>query len=733
MPNHVGYHNQPSEAIESGIPIQKDDKLHPFGLLWSELEGHPTRQTQPSNVPSTIGMPSHLMSPGRVSPFGGGPEQSLDESWSNLYDKGPMSNSNMFGDTLEAQRFTHHDQELNHRELAEQMMSRQLQQQHIQQRNLLSQLNHLNESPLEQVPGRASLHQQLANQPLSELEHMLALQQQRQLELQQQRQLELQQHHLQPQQQQQQQLQQILMQEQQSQARQLLLEQFLHSREPGFAQSHIDPSTGLDQRLLKQHLLRESQGHLHQPSRHSDPYLEQLIQAKMGQAAHQDRQADLLELMQHTRHEQFRSQQLLQQQEQLQARQMPMGLRQRMEMGEGRPIGSVWPVDEADQFLRNPVGSQRAHSAAFSPPPFSPLDMLQQQQRAQQEEQLREIERNLQLQERLKRGHFDPGTIPFERAMSLQGGGGPNVNMELANAMARLQGLDIQDPNSHVRTAGQLGSLSSGSLSHHPHHPFVHNEFNTSHFDAEGRWPDSDGRMSNDWMESHIQQLHHNAEQQKREQQFDEDNSKRLLMELLHQKSNHQPTQPLNMNEGPPFDRRAPSGFFPGSNSAEHLFNLAHERDVGLANAAAIPSFVNVPAEQTQFLVTDEQAHGFESSGRLTGRSNSGIVMEGESMYPGISRSSSLVYSNPDMSGNCYIDREFSEMEGKNWAPKVEDMMKGSAMEMSESMSKQHGVVAMDGRELPASSINRQSSIGVAGKISGFTSGNPLKFFGGGK
>ncbi|KNA25616.1 hypothetical protein SOVF_004840 isoform B [Spinacia oleracea] len=711
--NHAGYHTHPNEMKETGMAIQKDDKLHPFGLLWSELEGNPTRQAQPSSISSTIGMPGHLMghSSGRVGPFGGVSDQNIEDSWSNFYDRSPIPSSNMFGDSLESQHFSHLDQEPNHRELAEQILSRQFQQQqHIQERNLMSQLAHLNGSPHEQMSGRGSLHQQLANQPLSELEHMLVLQQQR--ELQQQRQMELQ-HHLQPQQQQQQ-LQKILMEEQQSQARHQMLEQFLHGREPGFAQSHIDPGSGLDQMLLKQHLLRDSHPHLHQPSRHSDPYLEQLIQAKIGHSNHQDRQTDLLGLMQHSRHEQFRSQQMMQQ-EQHQPRQMPMSLRHRLEMGEGRQIGSVWPVEEAEQFLRNPAGSQRSHSAAFSPPPFSPLDMLQQQHRAQQEEKLREMER-FQLQEQLKRGLYDPGTLQYERAMSLQGGGS-GVNLEMANAMARLQGLDIQDPNNHGHS-GQLGSLGSGTHSHHPHHSFVSNDFNTSHFDAEGRWPDSDNRVPNDWIESHIQQLHLNAEQQKREQQLDEDNSKRLLMELLHQKSNHQPTQPLNINESALLERRTQSGFFSGSNSAEHLFSLAHERDIGLGNPAAVPSFVNIPAEQNQFRLADEQDGGFDNSGRLIGRSNSGMVMEGEAMYPGIGRSSSLIFPNSDMTGNSYNDREFSEVEGKKWPPKIEDMVKGSMMDIPENMSKQHGAATFDGREMPA--INKHSSIGVAAGQGGF-------------
>ncbi|XP_057542968.1 protein ESSENTIAL FOR POTEXVIRUS ACCUMULATION 1-like isoform X2 [Amaranthus tricolor] len=686
--NIAGYHNFPNETRKTCMPIQKDDKLHPFGLLWSELEGNPTRQSQPMNMPSTMGMsgPLFVHSPSAPSHFGG--DQNIDETWSNFHDKAPISNAHIFWDSLDTQQFSHHDQESNHRELAEHIISRQLQQQQqqqqrIQQRNRLSQLSHLNQSLLDQVPGRASLHQQLSNQPLSELERIMALEQQRQLELQ---------HHLQ-----QQQLQKIFLQEQESQARQLH-EQFFHGPEAGFAHSRIDPTTSLDQILLKQHL-RDSQTHLHQSSRHSDPILEQLIQAKLGHTTHQDRQADLLEMMQHTRNEPFRSHQMLQQ-EQLQAQQMSMGVRHRLEMGEGSPTGSVWPVEEAEHFLRNPVGSQRAHSAAFSPPPFSPLDMLHQQQHREKEEQLRDFERNL-LQERLNRGLYDPG-------MPMQGGvsGG---NLELANAMARLQGLDIQDPNSHVRSAGQLGSFNSGTHTHHAHHPYVPNEFNT-HFDVEGHWHDNDSRMSNDWMDSYMHQLDVHPEQQKREQLHGEDNSKRLLLELLHQKTNNQPTQPLSLNDRAPSERRTPSGFFTGSSSAEHLFNLAHDHDVSLASPASVPSFLNMPAEQTQ--LRDEQRGGVDPSG-LSGRSNSGLVVEAESIYPGISKNSSLIYNIVDMSGSSYIDREFSE-EGKKWAPKVEDLVNLSVIDMSESPSKQPDVALIDEREIQASSINRQNSIGVA-------------------
>ncbi|KAJ8451490.1 hypothetical protein Cgig2_018124 [Carnegiea gigantea] len=393
---------------------------------------------------------------------------------------------------------------------------------------------------------------------------------------------------------------------------------------------------------------------------------------------------------------------------------MSMGLRQRPELGEGRPIRSVWPGDEAEQVLRNPGVSQRANSSAFTPPAFNPLEMFQQQQRASHEEQLREYERNLQLQERLKRGLYDSGALPFERPMSLPGGG-PGINLDMMNAMARLQGLDIQDPNSQIRPARPLGSFKSSTLSHQSHHPFVPNEFGISHFDTEGHWPDIDSHMPNDWVESHIQRLQLNAEQQKREHQLDEENSKRMLMELLHQNSIRQSAQLLK--EGV-MERMTPSGFFPGSSTSEHLFSL-HDCDAALNNRAAVASFPNIAGEQTQLQLSEEHAGGLDSSRRLPDRSNSGIAMEGESIYPGLGQSSTLLYATTSMSGNSGTDTEFSEMEGKRLVSKLEDITRGS-VEISEIMSKQSVMLLPDGREIPAGSINRQSSHGIAGGQTAF-------------
>ena len=44
--NHTSYTSRPVDFMEPGIPDPSNNKLHPFGLLWSELEGTNTRHNQ---------------------------------------------------------------------------------------------------------------------------------------------------------------------------------------------------------------------------------------------------------------------------------------------------------------------------------------------------------------------------------------------------------------------------------------------------------------------------------------------------------------------------------------------------------------------------------------------------------------------------------------------------------------------------------------------------------------
>ncbi|GAB2297735.1 hypothetical protein Dimus_031822 [Dionaea muscipula] len=716
--NPVSHSSHPNDLKEVGMHMQNDDKLHPFGLLWSELEVTHPRQSQTS-----IGTPGHLSGNlgGRAASFDEVSDAQITEnSWSNFYGKGPITNANMNWDTMDAHHLAHMEQDTNHLEFDEHHILRQLQQQHLQQGHRLSHATHLNDVAMEQGASRNSIHQQLTNQSKQDLEHILALQQQ------QQRQLEIRQ---QIQQQQQFHQQQILMQEQQLRARQLLLEQLHHRplHESGFTQPHVDVSGAnsiLDPALLKQRLAQELQHRSQHHSRHTDPYLEQLIQAKLGEVVRQEHQSDVLELMERARHEELRSleHQILQREQQ--ARQLAMGLRQRAEMDEARPVGTVWPMDEAERFLRNTAGSHRGHTAVISP-----LEVFQQQQRSAHDDQLIQFERTLKLQERLQRGLYDPGALPYEHLPSFPAGAG--MNLDLISPMARIQGLDIQDPITQVGNSGQLSSFSSNS--HTQQHPYVPNEFPASNFDAtERRWSEGDNFRPNGWIESQIHQRHLNGLQQKGEFDinmnsevrnswsstgYDEENSKRLLMELLNKNSSYPSSQPYEASNGLAFEGKATSGFFSGPSSRDHMFSLVQDREAGLNNSGGGASYMS--GEQSQLQLVEESSGGFESSGRHV-RSNSGMLMERDAIFPSINLNPQTMHHSSNMIGKPYLDRNLSEVEGKKLLSRIEGMAKGSASEMQEGTPKQAAISSIDGAEIPTSSTVRHNPSGIAGGQGGF-------------
>ncbi|XP_021976220.1 protein ESSENTIAL FOR POTEXVIRUS ACCUMULATION 1 isoform X1 [Helianthus annuus] len=462
-------HAVPTDLTEPGAPSQNDNKMHPFGLLWSELEGSSLRKDQPSKIPYTSGIQQQHM-----NPVGGVAD----------YRRNTLAESNLYQDAMSASNM---NQEANHFGLAEKLRSQHIQQQLLQQHNLLSS-SHLNE---QRFPGQ-------------DVDHFLALQLQHQQQ-QQQRQIQLQQ--------------QMLLKEQQSR-QQMLLEQLVHNQRSrtDVPRSH----NALDQMLLKQQILSEMQQR------------EQLIQ--QANYGHQGHTNDLMEMMMRAKHEQ----QLLQRE---QLRQL--ALRQRVEMEEERQLGTDW-------FHR--VNSPGLGSSDLS----------------QLERNLSMQERNLSMQERIQHGLYDSNPLPFERSLSMPGGG-PGINLDVA------------------------GRFSSTNNSLNP------NNFRSSHLDM------MEGPISNEWMESRIQQLHINNEKQKREMEArrnseeqsqwmssgtSDDTSKRLLMELLHQKPSNQPTEPLDINSGlnsglnhHPFGVVGSYGSSPGTTMNDNIMGFkAHEESLGPLN-----------------------------------------------------------------------------------------------------------------------------------------------------
>ncbi|KAJ9563952.1 hypothetical protein OSB04_009112 [Centaurea solstitialis] len=718
--NYMNNHTVPADFTEPGMQNKSDNRSHPLGLLWSELEGSGLRNDKPSKAPFMGGIQQQLVNPPsqRVSPFNTLPDSThAADAWPDIYRRNAMSDPNLYRDAMDTRQLTHMD-EASDFDLSEKLRSHQIQQQLLQQHNLLNSHPHLNELMLDQVQGRGPINpQHLAGQTGQDLDHFLALQlqqqQQRRIELHQQQQLQS--HQLNQQQ--------MLLKEQQS--RQLLLEQLAQNQmREGRGQSRADvarSNNALDQILLKHQILNE----LHQRSqRHPqsvDPSIEHLVQAKYGQLPHQGHPNDILELIAHAKHGQMPSlEHHMLQHEQFQGRQLPMGLRQRIEMEEERRLGSAWPLDETSQFLRNSGGLHRTNSAGLSP-----LDLYQQQRLSPEE--LNHLERNFSLQERLQQGVYEP-SLSFERSMP---GGGPVMNFDV-NSMAQAQKLDMQEFNAPLHHANQVGGFSSGILSHQSQHPLASNHFHPSHLGAmEGPWSESNGQMPNDWIESRIQQLHIDNGRHKREMEMrrvsedpslwmsagtNDDPSKRLLMELLHQKPDNQSNEMLGVNNVVPFESAESFGSYPAMNS-NHSFNLLNQEG-GISHPFGVASYGPNSGIGQQVRLVDETVLGLEGKDRMLPRSSSGAMHEGSPFFSDVNESSQAAFTNSNIVGMSAMERGLFDMEGKRRLLKSEgSMVKGVAAESQEAIVQQCGDTALDHAEMP-NNIGRLASPGTGGNKS---------------
>lgn len=706
----------PNEMTDPGMSNQNDSKMNPFSLLWSELESTYTRSEQAP--PFSGGAQEKLVNagPGRLSPFGAMTNPAhAPEAWNDAYGSNSHSNSNLYQDVMDGRHSSRMDQEFNQFDLAEKLLQQQLQQQHLQPHGVMPSHNtHMNDAMLEGGPASKLMHhKQLANQMGQDVEHILALQrqQQRQIQLQQQQQLQ--------QQEQFHQQQMLLKEQQQSQARQALLEQLLQSqmRESGRGQSRIDslrPNAALEQALLKQQILNDRQQRTQFPSRHPDPSLEQLIQAKFGQVPHQGHQNDLMELLSRGRHGQIHplDQQIIQQ-DQLHGRQLPLGLRQRLEMEE-RPMNPGWSLDEASQFHRNPAASSRAITAGFGP-----LDFYSQQI-PPPEEHLSLLDRNLSVQERLQHGLYEPGMLPFERSMSLPVGPA-GVNRDIVNSLARAQ--EMQEQIARMQSSGQGGGFSSGMFSQHVNHPLHPNQFHDSRMDAtEGHWSENNGQLPNDWIESRVQ-LHLHNERQRRELDAkrntedpslwmsagtNDDSSKRLLMELLHQKTGHTSSEQFDMINGIPNERRPPSGHRSGS-MANQSFGALSDQESGFSNSFTVGSY------------------GSDSGGPPQSRPSEGIsnVLEIGGL-PYRSKGGGMVATAID---------ENSQVSNENFSKKImavilafpivertevlidESNVQGIISDVQEGLVEQAGLTSDERGEMPVNVLSRNKSLGSTGNV----------------
>ncbi|KAK4402612.1 protein ESSENTIAL FOR POTEXVIRUS ACCUMULATION 1 [Sesamum angolense] len=719
-----------NELTESGASDQKGGKLHPLGLLWSELESTYARNDH--KPPFSRGPQDKILNPtsGRLASLVAMADPTLPpETWNDVYGSSTLADSNLYQDVMDARHPSRMDQEFHRFDLAEKLLPQQLRQQHLQSHGMIPSHNtHLHEAMLEGGPSLKLMHQKLlGNQTGLDMEHILALQlqQQRQQQLQEQQQLQQQLQEQQLQHFHQQQM--LLKEQQQSQARQVLVEQLLQSqmRESGRGQSHLDAlrsNAVIEQAILKQQILNDLQQRSQFPSRHPDPSLEQLIQAKFGQMPHQGHKNDLLELLSHGRHGQIHplDQQIIQQ-DQLHGRQLPLGLRQRLEMEEERQITSGWPLDEASQFHRNPAASRRANSAGFGP-----LDFYSQQI-PPSEEHLSHLERNLSVQERFQHGLYDPGMLPFERSMSMPIGAA-GLNLDVANSIGRAQGLEMQEQIARMHPSGQVG-FSSGIYSQHTNHPPILEQLHASRLDAaDGHFSENNGQLSNEWMESRIQQLHIHNERQRRELDAkrstedhslwmsagtNDDSSKRLLMELLHQKSGHLPSEQFDVSNGVPHDGRPPSGHYSGSSMGNQSFSVIPDQESGVSNSFTVGSYGSDSGGPPQSRLSEGISSVLEIGG-LPYRSKGGALVEGKPFVSNIDENPQVSHGHFSMKNKTAKNHSLFDVEGKRVL--ISDSnIQGILSEGQEGVAEQASLASTDRVEIPVNILSRQKSLDSAG------------------
>ncbi|TKY63035.1 PERQ amino acid-rich with GYF domain-containing protein [Spatholobus suberectus] len=696
------------------------DKLHPFGLLMSELrDGSHLRRAQSSNSSLRLGDQGHFLDPliDREVPFadqssvsGMVNQPSFRETWADEYGINRHFNPNPHVGSLEDQFLSHmgpkHLMSTNNFDVAEHLMLQKLQKERLQQQSNISNHfpGHLNGSDLERFPGfalsqsKSSNIQQMMQNSGSDFERILELQiQQRQLELQQQQdmhhqQLLHQQMKLQPQ--------------QQSQVQQLLLEQFMHQQipDPNFGQSKHDISRD---NLLDQVQLRRYVHDLQQNShslRHLDPSMEQIIQANIGLNAAQGRQADLSDLLLQARHGNLlpSEQQLHFQQDQLQAQQISLALRQQLGLDGERHFGRSWSINETGQLVRNPATHQLGHSAGFNV-----SDIHKQQQRlVTQEEQLNYLGRN--LPEQNQRGFYD-NSMMFERSTPIS-----------------VQGRELHDRRRYLHPGDQLGSISS-------HHLQSSDDLFGHHPDAfKSSLSGNNGHVENSWIDPRVQLQHLEAVRQRRElgdtvtsadlnlsasAGVHEESSARGFMDLLHHKLGVQSTQPSTVDKWHPLSSRSDKSWHvPEASSIMHPFELPPDQQVHdpfLERAQSANSTALIHDHLTSMHITD-QYNNLGNTERMPVRSRSGSLLEEQSLLSANKDTLHPSYRIPFQIGKSSLEKDLHELEAnKGQRNEYMGTMNNLVPGMSDMSEQVENI--MNSMELPAIAHSRHSSLSSAG------------------
>lgn len=716
-----------STEVSGSDAHNEADKLHPFGLLMSELiDGSHLRRAQSSNVSSRLGDEGHFLDPmldrdtrfvdqGVLGGVAGRP--TYRDTWSDEYGLNNQFDPNARVGSLEDNYLSHMGPKFNNFDKTEHLMLQKMQKERLQQQNSLPShfASHHSMTDLERFrslslsQSRNSNVQQMIQNSGSDYEHLMGLQveQQRQLELQQQHEMH-----------QQQLLQQMKLQ-QQSQVQQLILEQFMHQQmpDPNFRQSKLDLMRDdlFDQVQLRRQVLHDLQQNPHS-LRHLDPSVEQIIQANIGLNAVQGRQSDLSDLLLQARHGNIMppEQQLHFQQEHLQAQQRSMALRQQLGLDGEKQFGRPWPINEGGQLLRNSSTHQLTPSAGFN---SSDIHKMQHGLSAQ-DGQLNYLTRN--FAEQNPRGFREPNSLMFERSPTVSAGV-PAMNFDSVNAS--VQGMDLQERLRYMHPTDQFSSLSSQHLQ-------ASDELFTRHPDVfKSSISGNNGHLENSWIDPRVQLQHLEAERQRMElggtiSSADlnmststgarDESSARGLMDLLHQNLGLQSTQSSNVDQWHHLSSRSQdnSWHVRDSNSANYPFELPQDQRIHLNDPFEERVERVDSTAQIQDHLTMHITDNLRNNEKLPIQSRSGseeqsfLSANNDTLHPS--------YRNPLLIGKSTMEKDLLELESNK------SQRHGSVGTRKSSISGISGLSeqlesTMNAMEAPATAHSRHSSLCSAG------------------
>ncbi|ONK56147.1 uncharacterized protein A4U43_C10F4620 [Asparagus officinalis] len=321
-----------------------------------------------------------------------------------------------------------------------------------------------------------------------------------------------------------------------------------------------------------------------------------------------------------------------------------------------------------------------------------------------------------------RRGNFETSSQPFERTGSISAGM-HGSNVDIANALARLQALDVQDPHGQMHPSVQRGQFASESTQH-----CAPNQFAGSHLDVvESHWPEHNRQLSNGFIESHLNQLHLEAEKQKRNMKANlsgrdpnsratlvatDEISNRGLADLFHHNMILQSSQSLELGDPASTSYENRDASWPFSRAAsDHSFNFSADK-FGLANSFRDTSLYNQgQGQQDHFNANLERC---ESAGRLGSRSSSAVVLESNQLLSDVDEIGKKYFVD-SLGGDTSSDRVLPSdvMEGKTVKKRGSKVkLSRSVLDVTESGIEQTANSVIDNGDLEFNAPTRHASFG---------------------